>query len=400
MIRGMRCLIVVVLCCAFGEASEKGTAEGQAAVNVWIRGRIRTADGAPVPGVAVECRLTDPHTWYPLQGTGVSGDRGQYVFSVLVNTEYYILAGGKKSTVGRSKRFVAHPNQETTVEDIFVIPVTGSLKGRVVNADGSPASGLSYSIQSENFEPFETHRYPATDAKGGFRVAVLPDEELVFWVVVAANQAQMWTGVTPGSADRVFRLDPEMFIDLPPNWRGMSDIEFLASTWRDTKVSERLAFSLADLNGRPVSLPSARFDGKVVLVNLFGTWCGGCRVEMPHLVEFQRKYGERGLGIVGVAFERDSGEAARTALRQFAEEHKVNFPILLGGQWRKAHVLAAIEGIERFQGYPTTVFIGRDGTVREVKVGFKGESPERIAWQTGQFEKIIVRLLNEPVKGR
>ena len=104
---------------------------------------------------------------------------------------------------------------------------------------------------------------------------MLPDEDLSLWVVPGPNQVQMWTGLSPRPADRVFRLDPETFIDFPPEWRKYSDIEALARQSRGTKVGERIAFVLPDLDGRPVSLPSARFDGKVVLVNLFGTWCGG-----------------------------------------------------------------------------------------------------------------------------
>jgi len=396
MIKGMRCLIVVVLCCAFGEAAEMDAAKERTPEKVWIRGCIRTAEGAPVPGVEVRCMWTDPDTWYPVQGTEVSGDRGQYAFQVLGGREYYVGAGGEKSTYARSKKFLAHAGQDVTVTDIIVVPATGSLKGRVVNADGSAASGLLYSCQSESFEPYDSLSYLATDAKGGFHLHVLPDEELVFWVVSGPNQVQMWTGVTPNSRDRVFQLDPEKFVDLAPDWRRMSDIEFLASTWRDTKVGERIALTLPDLDGRPVSLPSARFKGKVVLLNLFGTWCGGCRVEMPHLVHLHDKYEKRGLAIVTLAFERDPAETARANVRKFATECRVNFSILLGGQPQKEHVQATVQGIERFLGYPTTIFIGRDGTVKDVKVGFKSESPERIEWQNAQFEKIIVRLLNEP----
>jgi thiol-disulfide isomerase/thioredoxin len=403
MIRGVRCLIVVVLCCASGGASGKGTADAQAAQKVWIRGHIRTADGSPVSGVEVRCFEIDPKYSYEFvwqQGTAISDDRGQYAFSVLGDREYRIAAGGIKSTFGRSERFVAHTNEAASVEDIIVVPATGLLKGQILNADGSPASGLLYSCQSESFRPYAPFDYPQTDANGGFHLEVLPDEDLSLWVVPGPNQVQMWTGLPPGSDARVVRLDPEAFIDLPPEWKVMSDIEALARQRRGTRVGERIALTLPDLDGRLVSLPSARFEGKVVLVNLFGTWCGGCRVEMPHLVDLKEKYGPRGLEIVGIAFEREPEETARATVRQFVEERKANYPILFGGQERRTHVLATIEGLERFSGYPTTIFIGRDGTVKEVKVGFKGESPERIAWQTGQFEKIIVRLLNEPVEGR
>ena len=53
--------------------------------------------------------------------------------------------------------------------------------------------------------------------------------------------------------------------------------------------------------------------------------------------------------------------------------------------------------IDRFSGYPTTIFIGRDGKVKDVKVNFIAMTPEITKWQVEQFERIIIGLLKEPV---
>jgi thiol-disulfide isomerase/thioredoxin len=142
-----------------------------------------------------------------------------------------------------------------------------------------------------------------------------------------------------------------------------------------------------------------QFKGKVVLVNIFGSWCGSCNDEIPHLVNFKKKYKSQDLEIIGIAFERDSEEIARTKVRGLIKKHKINYPVLFGGLEKRTHVLSTIKGIDSFSGYPTTIFIGRDGKVKAVKVNFLSLTPEITKWQVKQFEKIIVPLLKEPAKG-
>ncbi len=387
--------LVAVLCCSLGLGAEQEAP----ATTVSIRGCIRTADGTPVAGVEVKCFEIDPAYSYEFvwqRGSTVSDDQGRYAFSVQGGREYRIHAGGTKSTSARSEKFVVPKDRNTIVEDLIVVPATAVLKGRVVNADGSPAAGLACACMSERFQPYRPLDCPQAGPDGEFHLNTLPTEEVVFWVVVSEHQAQLWPGLSPDPNDRVFRLDPAKFVELPPRWKSLGDLEFLAEQTWATKVQERIDFTVPDLEGRPVSLGSERFRGKVVLVNLFGTWCGGCMVEAPHLARLRDKYAAQGLEVIGIAFEPEPQEAARAKLVEFIARHKINYPVLFGGLEKRAHVLETIRGIERFCGYPTTIFVGRDGTVRDVKVGFKGEGSERIDWQVRQFEQAIVRLLDEP----
>ena len=67
-----------------------------------------------------------------------------------------------------------------------------------------------------------------------------------------------------------------------------------------------LNFTLKDMNGVDVRLES--FKGKVILLNFWATWCGPCRVEIPHLIELQEQYGDD-LVVLGVSIERHGGAA-------------------------------------------------------------------------------------------
>jgi thiol-disulfide isomerase/thioredoxin len=387
--------MVLLLACA-GFLS---TSESEQQVKTYVRGCIKTAQGSPVKGIEVKCFFIDPKYDYEFVwqvDSQLSNEQGQYTFHVLSNREYRIVAGGKKATIAQSKRFMAPLNEEVLVEDIIVTPATASLKGTILKSDGSPASGLFYSCQSENFRLFHPPDYPKTDPNGGFFISnVLSNEPVDFWVIPSPNNVQIWTEVTPNGKDLLFRLDPEKFLELPPDWHKYFYIEGLARGMRRTKVKERINFAIADLQGNRFSLDSDFFKGKVILVNIFGTWCGSCNAEIPHLVRSKKKYESRGLEIIGIAFERDPDEIARAKVREFVEKRKINYPVLFGGQETKVNVLSTIKGLDRFSGYPTTIFVGRDGKVKDVRVNFVAITPEITDWQVKQFEKIIVKLLKD-----
>jgi thiol-disulfide isomerase/thioredoxin len=115
--------------------------------------------------------------------------------------------------------------------------------------------------------------------------------------------------------------------------------------------------TLKELDGKDVSL--AQFKGKVVLVNFWATWCDPCRYEIPSLIEMQKKYGDRGFTVLGVAMD-DEG---KRAVAPFVEKERfdvngaklpMNYPILIGND-------EAGNKFGGLLGYPTSVLINRDG---------------------------------------
>ena len=327
---------------------------------IWIRGIVVTGEGVPVEGMEVVCWWRQGTKDFLYQfGSCVSDKEGRYEFRVPSGYKYHVEAGGKKATRAISGTFTAEAGKDISVEDLVVRPADGCFKGRVLNSDGSGAGGMLYACWSESFGPFSPSDYPTTDPNGGFGISnVLADEEVSFWVVPSATKAQIWTGIRPNCEDMMLlRLDPKRFLDLPPDWEKYFYIESLAREMSRTKVKERIRFGIADLEGNLISLDSDRFRGKVILVNIFGSWCGSCGGEIPELVKLQKKYGKQGLEIIGIAFERDPEATAREKVRTLIEKHKINYPVLFGGEEKRTHVLETIKGIERFSGYPTNIFI-------------------------------------------
>ena len=142
-------------------------------------------------------------------------------------------------------------------------------------------------------------------------------------------------------------------------------------TTADTSAPFRFAFP--DLGGRVVTQDDPRCQGKVVLVDIFGSWCPTCHDAAPELVRLYRKYHARGLEIVGLAYEvtGDSAIDARQ-VRRYRDKFHIPFPLLLAGINDTDAAAETLPQLHGFTSFPTTVFLGRDGRVRQVRAGFYG----------------------------
>lgn len=159
--------------------------------------------------------------------------------------------------------------------------------------------------------------------------------------------------------------------------------------------SERFHFSGLDINGNTVSDADPRFQGKVVILSLGGTWCPNCHDEMPVLVALDKEFRAQGLEIVGLFFEADADLAvAKPRVNAFVRRHKVDFPIVVAGSRDDGE--AKLPQLNNFAVYPTTVFLGRDGKVRSVHAGFAsaatGEEHTRL---TNEYRETVRRLVAE-----
>ena len=114
-----------------------------------------------------------------------------------------------------------------------------------------------------------------------------------------------------------------------------------------------LAVTLKDMNGADVRLDS--FAGRPMLINLWATWCGPCRLEMPQLIDLYAKFKDRDLVMIGVSVD-DTPEL----IRPFAKEFSVTYPLLVGLGHEDFLAALGYTG-----GVPMTLFVKKDGTIAE-----------------------------------
>jgi thiol-disulfide isomerase/thioredoxin len=112
-----------------------------------------------------------------------------------------------------------------------------------------------------------------------------------------------------------------------------------------------LDYMVDDMSGAKVNLAS--FRGKPLVINLWATWCGPCRLEMPQLEALSAKFKNRGLTIVGLSVDDEPEE-----IRKVAQEFKITYPMLVGlGQGD------LIRGLGYQDSLPLSILIRADGTV-------------------------------------
>ena len=127
------------------------------------------------------------------------------------------------------------------------------------------------------------------------------------------------------------------------------------ATPHKSEGTANLDLTFKDMNGAEVRL--ADYKGKVILLNVWATWCGPCELEIPELVEAYNKYKDRGVVVLGVSLD----DPAET-LRAYAPKKNMNYPLLL---WQDAFE----DAYGPIVGVPITFFIGRDGTISERHFG-------------------------------
>jgi thiol-disulfide isomerase/thioredoxin len=121
-------------------------------------------------------------------------------------------------------------------------------------------------------------------------------------------------------------------------------------------------------------------QGKVLLLNLWATWCGPCRSEIPALVRMQENHGPAGFEVIGLNTDEEEAQL----INGFAAELKINYPIAYADTKMQSSMLK----ISKFPGIPQSFLIDREGRLRGV---FRGANPADIA----TMEQLVGKVVNE-----
>jgi peroxiredoxin len=161
--------------------------------------------------------------------------------------------------------------------------------------------------------------------------------------------------------------------------------------------TDRFEFSFPDIDGETHTFPGERYDGKVVLVTVGGSWCPNCHDEAVFLKELLATRGARGLEVIQLMFEYTPDFASSAAAaRSFAERYSIDYPVLIAGTATDDDVLKKLPQIAAFRAYPTLFVIDRKGVVRTVHTGFSGPATGiHYAEQNRELTALVDALLEE-----
>ena len=123
-----------------------------------------------------------------------------------------------------------------------------------------------------------------------------------------------------------------------------------------------LSTEMQGANGQPIKL--SNYSGKVLLVNLWATWCGPCRRETPELVRLHKEYQSRGVEMVGLSTE--DPVASAQSVHDFVQQFQVDYQV----GWATREVAIALMQLSGRSSIPQSFIITRDGRIKKQFIGF------------------------------
>lgn len=139
-----------------------------------------------------------------------------------------------------------------------------------------------------------------------------------------------------------------------------------------TEYNEQYDFTAQTLDGTEISLSD--YQGNVVIVNMWDTWCPPCRMEIPDFIELNNQYGDKGFVMVGLAFGREG----LPAVKKFVDENGMNYINATVNQ-------DVVNRLGNPRGIPTTFVFDQSGNIAQKYTGYREKSV---------FENDIKTLLN------
>ena len=158
---------------------------------------------------------------------------------------------------------------------------------------------------------------------------------------------------------------------------------------------ERLDFSFPDLNGKMLSPTDSVYQNKIVILQIFGTWCPNCIDETKFLASWYDKNKERGVEIIGLAYEKKPGfDYARQRVDKMINRLGVNYNFVIAGTSDKIAASKTLPMLNHVMAFPTTIFLDPAGQVERIHTGFTGPGTGHYYQQfMDQFNATVNRMV-------
>ena len=167
----------------------------------------------------------------------------------------------------------------------------------------------------------------------------------------------------------------------------------------NTDISPKLNFAFKDADGNMVAFTDERFRNKIVIIQIMGSWCPNCMDETGFINKLYSEYKHKGVEMMGLSYERTADfSRSAPAVKNFMKRLGITYPVLIPpvAVSDPQRTEKTIPQLKKITAFPTTVFVGRDGTIKEVHAGFNGPGTgEDYEKQKEDFYRIVNHLVEE-----
>ena len=162
----------------------------------------------------------------------------------------------------------------------------------------------------------------------------------------------------------------------------------------------KLNFSFPDAQtGKNISITDKKYAGKVVVLQILGSWCPNCMDETSFLSKYYKKNQAKGVEIIGLAYERTTDfKSSQKSLQSFQKRLNVQYPVLVSGVAVSDTLRAekTLPQLGKIAGFPTTMFINKKGDISKVHTGYNGPATGiHYEEYKKEFNELIEKLLAE-----
>ncbi len=160
---------------------------------------------------------------------------------------------------------------------------------------------------------------------------------------------------------------------------------------------DAIRFKFKNTNGDSVSLSDEKYNNKVVLIQIMGSWCPNCIDETNYLVPFYNAHKYQGVEVIGLCYERSENfEVAAKNVINLKERLNIPYQLLIAGTNKKGEVNKSLPMLSNFLAFPTLIVVDKKGKVRKIHTGYSGPATGKHYLEfKAEFEEFISKLMLE-----
>lgn len=159
---------------------------------------------------------------------------------------------------------------------------------------------------------------------------------------------------------------------------------------------ETLDFAFENPEGNMISPTNPEYDGKVKIVQIFGTWCPNCRDETKFLQKYLAENNNPDLAVIALAFEKhEEKDRANKAIQTYKDKMNLSYEMVVAGTSDKKEAAKALPALNHVLSYPTMIFMDKKGKVRRIHTGFSGPATSEYEAFKAEFDEFVKELSAE-----